>query len=290
MADNAILTVITPTYNIIESGLSDDFNLLVSLLSKQTCPNIEHLVIDKNSNDETIQLLSDYKSKGYIQFFSEPDSGRFDALNKGIMRAKGKYVTFLNCDDFIHDITSLNEIVDMLDENNSDYAFGPSYCIHPEGYVFPFQPAILNAFQVMPCSMQAMVFKKSVLSAENFFDTKFKHMADFDLIIRLMLKDYSGIFYKKNYVTCKLSSKIFTNTSAVENECRQIYIKNMRNLYPLTNEIVDNMLRYSDFPKELLEKLSRHFPPENKEDFIKACEQMRIMRTEAQQISEEQNN
>ena len=96
MAENPIITVITPTHNIIDAELTDDFNLLVSLLSKQTCQNIEHLIIDKASNDGTVQLLSDYKSKGYIQFFSEPDSGRFDALNKGIMRARGKYVTFLN--------------------------------------------------------------------------------------------------------------------------------------------------------------------------------------------------
>ena len=239
MEDFPIVTVITPTHNIVDAELADEFNILTTLLSKQTYPSIEHIVIDKASDDGTVQLLSDYKSKGYLQYFSEPDIGKFDAYNKGIMRAKGKYVTFLNCNDFIHDITAINEIVDLMEETEADYTYAPSYCIHPDGIVFPFEPAILNAFQVMPCARAAMFFKKSVLSSEGYFDHKFKHMADFDLIMRLVLKEYSGVYYEKNYVTSTLSSTPFEHPEIVDNECKQIYIKNMRNIYPLTNEILD---------------------------------------------------
>jgi len=288
MADFPTITVITPTHNIVNSELTDEFNLLVTLLNMQTYPQVEHIVIDKASNDGTIQLLSDYKSKGYLQFYTEPDSGKFEALNKGIMRAKGKYVTFLSCDDFIHDITALDEIVGLLETNEADYTFAPSYSIHPEGFVIPFIPSMYNAFQGMPCSRQAMVFKKSVLSAEGYFDEKFKYMADFDLIIRLMLKDYAGIYYDKNYVTCRMSSNPFNDPDRVNNECRQIFIKNFRNLYPLTNEIVDKMLTYSEFPPQLLDKLSEHFAPENKADFLAACSEMNRLRIEAMNSTENQ--
>lgn len=275
------ITIVTPTYNIIENELIDEFNILTTLLSKQSYPNIEHLVIDKASKDGTVQLLSDYKSKGYIQFYSEPDSGRFDALNKGIMRAKGKYIAFLNPSDFIHDIMAIEEIVSAMEENEADYSFGTSYALYPEGLILPFSPAILNVFQVLPCPLQAMVFRKDILTAENYFDNKFKTMADFDLIIRIVMKEYFGILYEKNYVTYKISSDVLNAREVIENESRSIYIKNFRNIYPLTSEIVDNITRYSDFPKDLLEILSKYFPEESREDFFAACEEMHKIRLDA---------
>ena len=61
-----ILTVIITTHNIVEQDKADDFNLLISLLSKQTYPEIEIIVIDKSSTDETLILLKDYKSKVHV--------------------------------------------------------------------------------------------------------------------------------------------------------------------------------------------------------------------------------
>ena len=290
MNEYPLISVITPTYNLIDKGLVDDFNILTTLLSKQSYPNVEHIIIDKASNDGTVQLLTDYKSKGYIQFYSEPDTGRFDALNKGIMRAKGDFVLFLNPGDFIQDIMALEEIVNKMLEEGAVYSFGTSYALHPAGYILPFEPAILNVFQVVPCALQAMVFTKGVLNAENFFDTKLKTMADFDLVIRLVMKEYPGILYDKNYVTYKISKSATENLEQSINEARQVYIKNFRNIYPLTNEIVDKIAKYSEFPRDLLEKLSVYFPEEFREDFFLACEEMRKIRTEAMQETAKNND
>ena len=102
-----LISIITTTHNIVENGKADDFNLMVTLLDMQTYPKIEHIVIDNASTDDTVVLLKDYKNKGYINFYSEKDSNKFDGFNKGILRAKGKYLAFLSCDDFFHDITAL---------------------------------------------------------------------------------------------------------------------------------------------------------------------------------------
>ena len=153
-----LVSIITPTLNIVQNDLVDDFNLLVTLLDMQTYPRIEHIVIDGASTDETIELLKDYKNKGYINFFSEKDTSKFHAYNKGIMRAKGKYVAFLSCDDFYHDITGIYDAVNLLEAENADFLFSSAYCRHPEGYVFLFVPAMYNAFQVMPCARQGMLF------------------------------------------------------------------------------------------------------------------------------------
>ena len=64
-------TIITTTKNIIDKDQTDDFYLQVNLLDKQTYPEIEHIVIDGASTDETDVLLKEYKTKGYINFYSE---------------------------------------------------------------------------------------------------------------------------------------------------------------------------------------------------------------------------
>lgn len=285
------VTIITPTHNLLENNLADDFNLLISLLDLQTYPYIEHMVIDKASNDGTIEMLKDYKNKGFFKFFSEPDTGKFDAYNKGVMRAKGKYVTFLSCDDFIHDITSIYDIVNLMEANNADFTFAPAYCRHPEGFVFLFAPSMYNAFQAMPCARQAMFFKKSMIEKENYFDLKFKTMSDFDFIMRIIMKRYTPAYFDTNYVTYKLGTKPMENPQRSEEEVKAIYYKNFRSIYPMNDDILDRMAKYSEFPKELLDKLSVYFPEADRELFYNKCEEMHQLRLSAfQQQQQNANN
>ncbi len=284
------VTIITPTYNLLENNLADNFNLLISLLELQTYPYIEHLVIDKASNDGTIEMLKNYKNLGFFNFYSERDTGKFDAYNKGVMRAKGKYVTFLSCDDFIHDITSIYDIVNLMEANNADFTFAPAYCRHPEGFVFLFAPSMYNAFQAMPCARQAMFFKKSMIEKENYFDLKFKTMSDFDFIMRIIMKRYTPAYFDTNYVTYKLGTKPMEDTNRSEEEVKAIYYKNFRSIYPLNDDILDRMAKYSEFPKGLLDKLSVYFPEADRELFYNKCEEMHQLRLAALQQQQNANN
>ena len=281
------VTIITPTYNLLENNLADDFNLLISLLDLQTYPNIEHLVIDNASNDGTIEMLKNYKNLGFFKFYSERDTGKFNAYNKGVMPAKGKYVAFLSCDDFIHDITSIYDIVNVLEANNADFSFAPAYCRHPDGFVFLFAPAMHNAFQVMPCARQAMFFKKSMIEKENYFDEKFKTMSDFDFIMRIIMKGYKPVYFDGNYVTYKLGTKPLQNPQRSEEESKAIYYKNFRSLYPMDDNVLDQMAQYSAFPQPLLEKLSRYFPEADRELFFARCEEMHQLRVNAKNTQQQ---
>lgn len=283
------ITVITTTSNIVEKEQTDDFTLLINLLSRQTYPYIEHLIIDNASTDGTIELLKEYKNAGFINFFSEPDNGKFDAMNKGILRAKGKYISFLSCNDFYHDITGLYDVVNIMEAENADYCFFPSYCIQPEGYVFQFVPAMLNAFQVTPCPRQAMVFKKSTLEQLKNFDSKFKLLADYDLMIRLLLNNCKGVFFENNILTYNLGEAVSKYTTQVEAECNHIFYKNYKNLYPMTNEVLDRMVKMSEIPKPLLDKLVTKYPPEDKELFYERYQTMYNMRVEALNNLRKQN-
>lgn len=279
--DTPLVTVITPTTNLLDNNQADAFNLLVELLDMQTYPEIEHLIIDKGSTDGTGEFLKDYKNQGYLDFFSEPDSGKFNAYNKGVMRAQGKYITFLSADDFIHDITSIYDIVNLMEANGADFSFAPAYCRHPEDFVFLFNPSMHNAFQVMPCARQAMFFKKSMIEKENYFDERFKLLADFDFIMRIILKRYKPVYFDTNYVTYKFGTKVEANEQRAIEETKAIYNKNFRNLYPLNQEILEKMARFSEFPKGLLDKLVRFYPEADRELFYERCEEMHQLRVNA---------
>lgn len=287
--EEPLITVITPTDNLLQNNNADAFNLLVQLLDMQTYPNTEHIIIDNGSTDGTIEFLKDYKNQGYLTFFSERDTGKFNAYNKGIMHAKGKYITFLSCDDFIHDITSIYDIVNLMEANNADFTFAPAYCRHPEGFVFLFAPAMHSAFQVMPCARQAMFFKKSMLDRENYFDERFKLLADFDLIIRIIMKGYTPAYFDTTYVTYKLGEKVAQNEDRAEKEIKAIYNKNYRTLYPLNETVLDRMTKFSEFPKELLDRLAKYFPEDDRELFYERCEQMHQIRVNAHNNAKQQN-
>lgn len=285
-----MVTVITPTHNLLQNNMADSFNLLVQLLDMQTYPNIEHLIIDNGSDDGTIEFLKDYKNQGYLTFFSQRDTGKFNAYNKGVMHAKGKYITFLSPDDFIHDVTAIYDIVNLMENNNADFTFAPAYCRHPEGFVFLFAPAMHTAFQVMPCARQAMFFKKYMIEKENYFDEKFKLMADFDFIMRIIMKKYTPVYFDTNYVTYKLGKQVMENEQRAEAESKAIFNKNFRTLYPMNETVLDKMAKYSEFPQELLNKLVKFFPDDDRDIFFDRYEQLHQIRLNAAKAREQYNN
>lgn len=105
------ISIITVTYNaekFIERAI-------LSVVS-QTYHNIEYIIIDGQSRDSTMQIVQKYASK-ITKIISEPDSGIYDAMNKGIDYASGDILYFLNADDrlYTHDV-----VKDVLAQFNGD--------------------------------------------------------------------------------------------------------------------------------------------------------------------------
>ena len=95
-----LVTVVTPSYNqgrfiraTIESVLSQDY------------PNLEYIIMDGGSTDETAAVVNDYASR--LTWISEKDRGQSHAINKGFRMAKGEIVSWLNSDDYIRSVQPL---------------------------------------------------------------------------------------------------------------------------------------------------------------------------------------
>ena len=96
-----------------------------------------------------------------------------------------------------------------------------------------------------------------------------------------MLKKYKALYLHRNYTTYKLGINLYQSPELGEFEAKEIFRKNYGKLCNLDDTILDNMVKKSEFPQELLDKLVKKFPDEDREIFYEYCEQMRKMRTAA---------
>ena len=112
--EQPLVSIITITFNIISNSRKKLFVKCLESVHKQTYKNIEHVVIDGASKDRTVDLIKKYVKKGWVKYISEPDEGIYDAMNKGIKLAKGKYISFLNSDDYYSGKTGIEMSVETL--------------------------------------------------------------------------------------------------------------------------------------------------------------------------------
>lgn len=111
MCKKPLVTIITPSYNqgqFIEETILSVLN--------QSYANIEYIVIDGGSTDNTLEILYKYKNK--IKYIVENDNGQSDAINKGFRMAKGEFVGWINSDDFLVS-TCVERCVDKFIKNDN---------------------------------------------------------------------------------------------------------------------------------------------------------------------------
>lgn len=123
------ISLITVCYNAestigrtIESVIAQDFK------------NIEYIIIDGDSTDNTIRCIGQYKNHVNL-FLSEPDKGIYDAMNKGIDMATGDVVGMLNADDFFADNTVIRYVADAFVQHNPDVVYGDVDYVNNDGRV-----------------------------------------------------------------------------------------------------------------------------------------------------------
>lgn len=98
------LSIVTVCYNA-----ADALVRTLESVANQSYRHIQHLIIDGNSKDHTQQVVKNFP---HAEFFSEPDKGIYDAMNKGLKYAKGDYVLFLNAGDTLASGCVIEQIFD----------------------------------------------------------------------------------------------------------------------------------------------------------------------------------
>ncbi|HEX4329441.1 MAG TPA: glycosyltransferase family 2 protein [Burkholderiales bacterium] len=182
-ADQPRITVITVVYNgerFIESTIK-------SVLS-QDYPDLQYIVIDGGSSDGTVEIIRRHAAR-LSNWVSESDQGISDAFNKGIDRASGDYLMFLNADDELADAQALTRLVDCARARNwPDVIYGDCDLYDADGAVLLHRVAIdynrarFLRSEVLP--HPSMLTHRRYFEKYGRFDTSFKVAMDYDLFLR----------------------------------------------------------------------------------------------------------
>lgn len=176
------VTVITVCYNEKEK-----LKETIESVCNQTYSNIEYLIIDGASEDGTGDLLKEYSGCGHIYTYSETDHGIYNAMNRGIARATGDYVIFLNAGDTFYNESVICEAVLYMEDTDEIY-YGKTCMIHAnhakEIIDFTKQEGRLEdkLFEgKMPCHQS--IFAPRKLLVNHYFREEFQIRADYEWLL-----------------------------------------------------------------------------------------------------------
>ena len=194
MSREPSISIVTPSFNqgaFISEALQS--------VKNQSYGDVEHLVIDGASQDQTTSILrchSEMECWHHLQWISEPDRGQGDALNKGFARVQGEIVGWLNSDDrylpgcFDH-VARAFELHPEVDIVYGDYRL-----IDATGRVermrreIEFNAFILLYHRVLYIPTTSTFFRRRIFDERNFLDQDLHYALDFEFFLRLAIRGY----------------------------------------------------------------------------------------------------
>lgn len=180
--DYPLVTIVTPSFNqgefikeTIESVLNQDY------------PNIEYIVMDGGSTDNTVEILKSYGDR--IKWVSEKDNGQADAVNKGIRRANGSIIGWLNSDDTYLEGAVRKMVKYLKTHTDTDMVYGEGYYIDKNGNITEryltekFNRTRLGE-QCIICQPTAF-FTKQIIEEVGMLDAEHQLSMDYELWMRI---------------------------------------------------------------------------------------------------------
>jgi glycosyltransferase involved in cell wall biosynthesis len=181
------LSVITVCFNSAET-----ISETLASVATQDAADFEHIIIDGNSSDDTMSIVHRH-AHARLRWVSEPDSGLYDAMNKGIKMATGEYVVFLNSDDHFARPDVLSQVSLKLCQTDADCLFGDTIFVRHDGQTPAGRNYSASGFRkwwlrvgVMP-PHPSMFMRRQLVQKLGSFDTSYQIAADFDLVARALL-------------------------------------------------------------------------------------------------------
>lgn len=262
--EQPLVTVITITYNLIAAGRKDTIQQCLKSVHDQTYGNIEHIIIDGASDDGTIELLKTFENRGWIEIFSEKDNGLYDAMNKGIRKARGKYIAFLNSDDFYHDNRGIEKTVCEMQKVQADYAFSDTNILNEDGTIYYWIADIGNILYARNYCHQSMFVKLDVMRELHGFDLSYRVSADSDLMIRILNQGYSHIKVDYPFVTYRGGGLSAITAEESRRDHSYSFYLHLGKKYGLTGKDCYELWQYrflDELPSAIQARLIAKIPP-----------------------------
>ena len=208
-----------PVVSIITACLNAENTIEQTILSviNQTYPNIEYIIIDGGSTDGTLDIIKKYEDR-IAKWISEPDSGVYDGMNKGIIHSTGDILCFLNSGDLLYDKDTINNVVDRFSDNNVYGVYGNVEVLNDFR-----KDKLIRGCKVTPNKLlyrhichQALFVRRFLFDEIGMYSTSFKLASDHEFIIK-SIKKYPDKFvyvdevfaiYRDGGMSCKMMDKM----------------------------------------------------------------------------------
>ena len=182
--EQPLVSIVTPSFNqgrfIEETILS---------VKNQSYPNIEHIVVDGGSTDNTVEILKMYESSYNLRWISEPDKGQADAVNKGFALSQGEIIGWLNSDDVYFDRDVIRIVVQEFQRHpEADIIYGDIVFISEDGLILKVQcvPSFSYSRLLRGCFIeQPAVFLRRNVIEKYQLDTGLRYAMDYEYWLRI---------------------------------------------------------------------------------------------------------
>ena len=196
---NILLSVITATKNAITNGRGEMLVRCIESVSRLSVSH-EHIICDGASNDGTLDLIHRSANNASLRVFSEPDSGIYQAFNKGIRRALGEWVYFLGSDDWIFSPEDLENTIEEARSASVEMVVSPVR--HSTGSEnFKGKGDCGNILIIKPYCHQGVLMTRGLVERLGFFNEEYGIASDFEMCLKAHLMNVQCLFLKKAY-TC----------------------------------------------------------------------------------------
>jgi len=186
--NSPLVSIVTPSLNrgpFIEETIRS--------VMDQDYPNIEHIVVDGGSEDETPEILERYRS--HIRCICEPDECLADAMNKGLLASQGEIICWLNADDTLVDRKSMTRVVAGWERYpEADVIYFDILRIDGDGqveFVVSLPKFSLGRLRRGCYIFQSATFVRTSVARQNPLNIDFKLGQDYELWLRLATKGYN---------------------------------------------------------------------------------------------------
>jgi glycosyltransferase involved in cell wall biosynthesis len=261
----------------------------------QTYNQIEYIIVDGASTDKTVDIINRYQ-KSIQKFVSEPDSGIYQAMNKGLCMATGSYIYFLNSDDYLVDDLVIEDVVAFLQKNPLCHIlYGDLEVRNASGNTQIFQPPTLQHIKdfMIYGSMphQATFASAEVFSKLGLFNESYKAVSDVEWYLKTLSdNNIHWCYYPRTIASYYLEGFSARNVRSIRTEFWEV--QNSASLYQTDDWLKARIKKFqtviTDFEEQLaIHKCTSEQARELVQSLNKTQRQMHHLETELKRTQEE---
>lgn len=264
------ISIITPVYN------GEQFiEFCIKNVIDQNCSNIEHIIVDGGSTDKTVEIIKRYADiYPHIRWISEKDRGQSDAMNKGILMAKGEIIGVLNDDDFYEPnvLNRVSEIFRTLPEPS--LVVGNCNIWGDEGKIVKVNKPkhmklldLVSRVHPFPVNPSAYFYHRSLHQKIGLYEVEYHYTMDIDFILKAV-QEASVYYINETWGNYRNIQGTKTISAHGDTEYKQNYkmllkkhrkgLNNFQQLQAIVGELIlYRILYFIEYPQDIIPSIRR---------------------------------